>query len=205
MTDQMSQYIVLVVLIAFIVICFILFAYYLHKGHKKYKEIIKKQAVKRNGTTTGGILIGNPTLRFDYYSNKVKLHTISSRYSTTTFLEIKLSRPTNQKMKVYKEGYASKVGKLIGMQDIEIRDVYFDDEVILKGTDEAFIRKILTFGIREKLRELIKKHKIYFSLVDDLLIIAFNSYFKTEEDCDEVIDFALRIVDKIRKSEIIKN
>ena len=45
--------------------------------------------------------------------------------------------------KVYKEGLFSRIRKAFGMQDIEIGYESFDDKFIVKGNNEAFLKRLL--------------------------------------------------------------
>jgi hypothetical protein len=46
-------------------------------------------------------------------------------------------------MFIYREGIASKIGKTLGMQDIQIGIDSFDSKVIIKGTDGLFVKLLL--------------------------------------------------------------
>ena len=73
--------------------------------------------------------------------------------------------PAGFRFTVYRKSIFSGVGKLFGMQDIEIGDPDFDDKFIIKGTDESVVRQLLS---NPRLRELIAKQPdIQFSVKDD--------------------------------------
>ena len=129
----------------------------------------------------------------------MKIYLITGRYSTTTYIEIKLSRDANQKMKIYRETYASKVGKIIGLQDIEIGNYEFDKSIILKGSDENFVRKLLSYEFQVKTLDMINKYKTIIHLKNDLLTIILFDTFKDEKSSDELIDYSLRLTDKIEE------
>jgi hypothetical protein len=57
------------------------------------------------------------------------------------------------RFKVYRRGLFSDVGKLFGMQDVEIGDPGFDRDFILQGNDEAKVRAL--FG-NARIRELVQ-------------------------------------------------
>jgi len=66
---------------------------------------------------------------------------------------------------VYRKGLFSDLGKLLGMQDIEIGQPEFDDAFIIKGNDEIKVRAL--FGNR-KIRHLIDKQPhIHLTVQDD--------------------------------------
>jgi hypothetical protein len=69
------------------------------------------------------------------------------------------------RFKVYRKSIFSGVGKLLGMQDIEVHDEQFDEDFIVKGTDEGRVRALLS---NPKIRELIAAQKdIQFEVKDD--------------------------------------
>jgi len=73
--------------------------------------------------------------------------------------------PAGFRFTVYRKGLFSGVGKLLGMQDIEIGDPQFDHDFIIKGTDESIVRQLFS---SLKLRELITAQRdIQFSVKDD--------------------------------------
>jgi len=66
---------------------------------------------------------------------------------------------------IYRKGFFSDLGKMLGMQDVEIGEPEFDDAFIIKGNDEFKLRKM--FGDR-KIRRLIERQpKIFLTVRDD--------------------------------------
>lgn len=108
--------------------------------NKKTKRILELQVVKRNGSVSKSWFYGFSSLIFNYNTNEVALYTVpGGRYSPPrTYLKIIFQPPMPQKMFIYKGGVASKIGKTLGMQDIQIGIDSFDREVIIKGSDEFF-------------------------------------------------------------------
>ena len=73
--------------------------------------------------------------------------------------------PGGFRFTVYRKGIFSGLGKMLGMQDIEIGDESFDQDFIIKGTDEARVRELLS---NTKIRELIARQpEIRFTVKDD--------------------------------------
>ena len=66
---------------------------------------------------------------------------------------------------IYRKGIFSSLGKLFGMQDLEIGDPFFDDPFIIKGNDQKKIARLLSDAA---LKELISRQPdIYFEIADD--------------------------------------
>ena len=197
MEQQTITLIFLIILIIGIGSCFVLLGYHLYKEQKNYRKIIKQQAEKRNGKLSGGLLYSDPKLHFYHGSNKITLDTVSGRYSTTTYVEATLDQHVNKKMVIYKEKYISKIGKILGMQDIELGYPDFDQEIIVKGSDEKFVKKVLTNEIQYLLLKQIKKLEINIIFRNGYLGIYFKDYFRSEEDCDDVFNLCIKLVDNI--------
>ena len=107
--------------------------------------------------------------------------------------------PISQRMIIYKESYASKIGKAIGMQDIQIGTDFFGKEVIIKDSDEYFIRSFLTYDIQEKILLIIEKLRERIILNKEKLEISFTDILNDELLCDELINLRLRLVEKIKE------
>jgi hypothetical protein len=60
--------------------------------------------------------------------------------------------PDGFRFTVYRKGVFSGLGKLLGMQDIEVGDPGFDEAFIVQGNDEARVRSLLA---DPKLRAMI--------------------------------------------------
>ena len=73
--------------------------------------------------------------------------------------------PDGFRFRVYRRGVFSDIGKMFGMQDIEVGQPGFDEEFIIKGTDEGKLRQLFA---NPKIRQLIEAQKdIDFSVKDD--------------------------------------
>jgi hypothetical protein len=73
---------------------------------------------------------------------------------------------------IYRKGFFSDLGKMLGMQDMEIGEPEFDDAFIIKGNDEFKLRKML--GDR-KIRQLIEQRpKVYLTVRDQVNRLAFG-------------------------------
>ena len=69
------------------------------------------------------------------------------------------------RFKVYRKNIFSGIGKLFGVQDVEVGDSFFDDEFIIQGEPEHMVRSLLTNGM---IRQLIQNQKdIHFQIKDD--------------------------------------
>lgn len=56
-------------------------------------------------------------------------------------------------IRVYREGFFSGVGKVLGFQDIQVGDKGFDDRFIIKGRDEEAVLRLLHSELRHRLSQ----------------------------------------------------
>jgi hypothetical protein len=59
----------------------------------------------------------------------------------------------NFRFKIYRKGFFSNLGELLGMQDVQVGYPDFDDAFVIKGTSEA---KLVSLFANEKIRQLIQ-------------------------------------------------
>ena len=64
-----------------------------------------------------------------------------------TSLTAAFHNPTGFRFALHREHFIDEVGKFFGMQDIQIGDEEFDKSIIIRATDEARIRDLVTHGI----------------------------------------------------------
>jgi hypothetical protein len=77
------------------------------------------------------------TVTLDTYT----VHTGHAHF-TYTRMRAPYVNPDGLRFTVYRKGMFSELGKLLGMQDIEVGDPEFDEAFIVKGTDEARVREL---------------------------------------------------------------
>ncbi len=62
--------------------------------------------------------------------------------------------PEGFRFRIYRKGLFSDLGKLLGMQDIEVGDPEFDEAFIIQGNDEERVRDLFAnAGIRQMIRD----------------------------------------------------
>lgn len=106
------------------------------------------------------VTVGPWTITLDTY-------TVSSGNSSTTYTRMRAPyvNADGFRFTIYRKSIFSGLGKLFGMQDIEIGEPLFDDEFIVKGSDESRVRELFA---NARLRELIREQpNIHFEIKDD--------------------------------------
>ncbi|WP_406699073.1 DUF3137 domain-containing protein [Singulisphaera sp. Ch08] len=71
-------------------------------------------------------------------------YTVSTGHSHVTYTRMRAPyvNPDGLRFTLYRNGLFSELGKLLGMQDIEVGVPEFDDAFIVKGTDEYKVREL---------------------------------------------------------------
>lgn len=108
-------------------------------------------------------------LRFQHGEWEILLDTFTVQHDKSSSTYTRLRAPFVNKdglqLKLAREGFFSKIGKLFGSQDIQIGDPYFDEKFVIKGNDEDKIRQLLA---SDKLKQLIDlQPRIWLSIKDN--------------------------------------
>ena len=98
--------------------------------------------------------------------NKVQVHvkpwtitldtyTVHTQHSHVTYTRMRAPyvNPEGFRFTIYRKGFLSDLGKLLGMQDIEVGDPEFDGAFIIKGTDEFKVRDLFA---NPQIRQMIQ-------------------------------------------------
>src|SRR5262249_12014908 len=82
-------------------------------------------------------------------------HTDSSGESSTTYTRMRAPyvNPEGFRFTIYRKRFFSDLGKLLGMQDIEVGDPDFDEAFIIKGNDEERVCELFA---NAKIRQMIQ-------------------------------------------------
>ena len=82
-------------------------------------------------------------------------YTVSSGHSHVTYTRMRAPyvNPESFRFTIYRKGFVSDLGKILGMQDIEVGDPEFDEAFIIKGNDEG---KVCGLFADPKIRKMIQ-------------------------------------------------
>jgi hypothetical protein len=73
--------------------------------------------------------------------------------SPVTRLRVPYVNPEGFRFSIYRKGFFSELGRLLGMQDIEVGDPEFDEAFIIKGNDES---KVVRLFSDTRIRQMIQ-------------------------------------------------
>jgi hypothetical protein len=105
----------------------------------------------------GGFLKGSKVLaHVGPWTITLDTYTVSTGHSSVTYTRIRAPyvNPEAFRFTIYRKGFFSELGKLLGMQDIEVGDGEFDEAFIIKATDEWKVRELLS---NPKVRQLLQR------------------------------------------------
>lgn len=135
-----------------------------------------------------------------YNDVEVKLYseTRGSGNSQTTYYIIKafFEKDLSLGLSVYKEGFLSKIGKIVGTQDIQIDWNELDDLVMIKGNNEQKVIDLFNrrVGFKEAVRDLFSnKMNGDFQIDDRSVIYEKPSTFLNKPD------FVVSLLDNMTK------
>lgn len=104
--------------------------------------------------------VGEWTVTLDTY-------TVSTGHTHVTYTRIRTPyvNPDGFRFSIRRRSLFSGIGKLLGMQDIEVGDAEFDHEFILKGNDASKVRALFA---NARIRQLVQTQpSIGFEVKDD--------------------------------------
>ena len=104
----------------------------------------------------GGFWKGNKVqLNVKPWTITLDVHTESSGESSVTYTRMRAPyiNPEGFRFSIYRRGIFSELGKLLGMQDIEVGHPDFDEAFIIKGNDEL---KVVSLFANSKIRQMIE-------------------------------------------------
>lgn len=133
------------------------------------EEIWRQLSDEIGGEFTQGGFFKQTKIEVHHEQWTITLDTFSESAGETTVIYTRMRAPFVNKdgfrFTIYRKGFFSDLGKLLGMQDVEIGEPGFDDTFIIKGNDEAKLRLLFS---NERIRRMIEQQpKIHLSVRDD--------------------------------------
>ncbi len=133
------------------------------------EEVWQQLCIEIGGTyTKGGLWKGDKvTVRVKDWTVTLDTYTVSTGKSSTVFTRMRVpyANVDGFRFKVYRKNFFSNLGKVLGMDDIEVGYPDFDNDFIIKGNDT---NKVITFFSNPEIRQLIQQQpKISFEVKDD--------------------------------------
>ena len=172
-------------------------------GHARARstgETYSQLARHYGGTSDPGGLFGRPKVQFPHAGAWV----IVDVYSTggkhpTYYTQVHFSgQQPPVRCEVYPERMWSRVGKLMGMEDVEIGSPHFDEQYIIKGDSRAALRSLLTPAVQQqidRLRHFLGNGDVYVSFSRRELLVKKLSYIRDYRTLQEFTRLATGLYD----------
>ena len=110
---------------------------------------------------------GKVAAKHDEWTITLDSYTVSTGKSSVTYTRIRAPyvNPDSFRFRIYRKGFFSDLGRMLGMQDVEVGHQPFDEQFIIQGTDE---KKLLALFDNEHIRKLLElQPAVDLSVIDD--------------------------------------
>ena len=165
------------------------------------KEIWQQLSEAMHGRYVAGGFAKGDKVEVDHagWTLTLDTYTVSTGKVTMVFTRMRAPfvNPDGFRFNIYRRNVFSGIGKLFGMQDIEIGDPPFDDDFIIQATDEAGVRSLLGSAT---IRDLLSKQKdVRFAIKDD------EGWFGTKfpDGVDELIFVVPGIIKDVERLRLL--
>jgi len=144
----------------------------------------------------GGFWRGNKVIaKVKEWTITLDTYTVSTGKTTVVYTRMRAPYVNKDtfRFKIYRKGIFSELGKLFGMQDIEVGFSNFDEDFIIKGNDTQRLKELFS---NPRIRELIElQSQIFFEVKDD------EGWFNTEfpEGVDELYFQVVGIIKDVER------
>jgi len=151
-----------------------LIAYFIHSflTSSDKMKIWEKFAGEHGLNITPGFLFSFPKITGIYKSFDYTLQSVTEgdgdSSTTYTVITFELPQPSKYTLHIYQEGFLSKIGKMLGSQDIQTGNRNFDDAFMIKSNTSCMLPELLTSALQRKM--LYGPHLINISLSGNKLI-----------------------------------
>jgi hypothetical protein len=153
-----------------------------------------------NGQSHGGGIFGRPMFHFHHGGTFVRVDIYSTGgKSPTYYTQVHLAWPDPKaRCELYPERFTSRVGKMLGMADVEIGSPDFDRDFIISGSSPRDLRELLTPPVQTaiyRLRHMLHNDYIYVSIGGGKLLLKKLGLIRSDAGLIEYIEAALDLYD----------
>jgi hypothetical protein len=133
------------------------------------KEIWQDLCTQIEGTYVDGGMWKGDKVQAAHGEWTITLDTyvVSTGKATVSYTRLRAPyvNPDGFRFTVSRKGFFSELGKLLGMQDVDVGHAPFDEDFVIKGNDEAKLKALFD---DEKLRQLLDAQpRVLFTVKDD--------------------------------------
>ena len=134
----------------------------------------------------------------------ITLENVAYGKQTATRLRAPYVNPDGFRFRVYRKGIFSELGKMLGMQDVEVGQPDFDRDFVIQGTDEGKLRRLFA---NARIRELIAAQpQIHFTVKEAPGIFTRDLFAEVQPENVNALEFLTGSVikDKIKDKERLR-
>ncbi len=183
----------LLIFINFPILWFILIIglVYIKKTSKDIKRYFEPQVMKRNGEITWVNFLIYPSLIIPCGDLKLIVSTFPGGKNAppSTSVSCKFSLNQDYHLNIYPEVLLAKLGKTLGMKDLQSGNPEFDEAFIIQGGDETMVRNFLNVGIQYKLL-LLKGSNPKVTILKNSFELSISEFCPSEPTLDNLIETA---------------
>jgi hypothetical protein len=144
---------IIFILVGLVIVFAIIYSYF---GKRTWQNAWSELASHLGLECNPGSFLKNPFVVGTYRGRNLTLDSFtrgtSKNRTTYTRIVMSVNNPTQLSMKIYQETIFSKVGKMLGGQDIQVGDEQLDQRYVIKGQPETDVIKVLSsISLRQKL------------------------------------------------------
>ena len=175
-------------------------------------EILSELARKLGGRYERGRFLSRGKLKLPHRAWEITVDEYSAHVASVVLLFIRLRAPylnrDGFRFRIYRKSGFSMIGKLFGVQDMEIGDPSFDDQFIIQGSPPSMVTRFL---MNERIKELmdlqrdiqleVKDDEGWFGKrfpkgVDELYLRSAGTLDETYKVC-ELFDLLCTVLDEL--------
>jgi len=128
------------------------------------KEIWRQLAGETGATYVEGGFWKGDKVQASHCGWTITLEVVPMGKAQGTHLRAPYLNPERFHFTVYRHGFFTDLGKMLGMQDVEVGHADFDRDFVIKGNDESKLRRLFA---NPRIRQLIAAQpQIYFTVKD---------------------------------------
>ena len=141
-----------------------------------------------------------PSVTFDHGSTwvRVDIHSTGGKHPTH-YTQVHIGWPEpGFRMEVYPEGFFNRIGKFLGMEDVEIGSQDFDRDYIITSNNYGLLLETLTPECQlavESLRDLGSSHQIYVAVRNYELLVKKLGLIDDIATLLKLVELSLQIYD----------
>jgi len=176
--------------------------FWLSKRQQKLTATFGEFAEAHSGTLEPGGLLKYPKVHFQHNNRSLTLEVYSSGGKHPTFyMQLLTDWPDSQlRCTIAPENCLTRLGKKIGLGDLEIGHPSFDDAFFVRGNDEQQIHRLLDGKVSAAFLQLwgiFQQSDLWLSINTGKLTLRKQNLLRDLESIQQLTDTALPLIDEL--------